>query len=62
VRIGHRQLAERIEGLVSQEHAKRTASHQQARAGSQDREAARGAAVAPSVNVEWRRFSLLESA
>jgi Domain of unknown function (DUF4268)/TIR domain len=27
---GHRQLAERIEGLVSQEHAKWTASHQQA--------------------------------
>jgi Protein of unknown function (DUF4231) len=26
----HRQLAERIEGLVSQEHAKWTASHQQA--------------------------------
>jgi hypothetical protein len=26
----HRQLAERIEGLVSQEHATWTASHQQA--------------------------------
>ncbi len=33
----HRQLAERIEGLVSQEHAKWTASHQEARAGSKDR-------------------------
>jgi hypothetical protein len=33
----HRQLAERIEGLVSQEHAKWTASHHEARAGSQDR-------------------------
>src|SRR6266702_748078 len=33
----HRQLAERIEGLVSQEHAKWTASHQEARAGSGDR-------------------------
>ncbi|HZA30650.1 MAG TPA: DUF4231 domain-containing protein [Propionibacteriaceae bacterium] len=33
----HRQLAERLEGLVSQEHAKWTASHSDARAGSPDR-------------------------
>jgi Protein of unknown function (DUF4231) len=33
----HRQLAERIEGLVSQEHAKWTASHQQAAGRSEGR-------------------------
>jgi hypothetical protein len=33
----HRQLAERIEGLVSQEHAKWTTSHQQAAGGSEGR-------------------------
>jgi hypothetical protein len=33
----HRQLAERLEGLVSQEHAKWTASHSDPRAGSPDR-------------------------
>jgi hypothetical protein len=33
----HRQLAERIEGLVSQEHAKWTASHQQAAGPSEGR-------------------------
>jgi hypothetical protein len=33
----HRQLAERLEGLISQEHAKWTASHQQARAHQEDR-------------------------
>jgi hypothetical protein len=33
----HRQLAERLEGLISQEHAKWTASHQEARARPEDR-------------------------
>jgi hypothetical protein len=33
----HRQLAERLEGLVSQEHAKWTASHHEARGRSEER-------------------------
>jgi hypothetical protein len=33
----HRQLAERLEGLVSQEHAKWTASHPEARVRSHER-------------------------
>jgi len=33
----HRQLAERIEGLISQEHAKWTGSHEGGRARSEDR-------------------------
>jgi hypothetical protein len=33
----HSRLAERLEGLISQEHAKWTASHQETRARSEDR-------------------------
>lgn len=33
----HRQLAERLEGLISQEHAKWTASHREVHARSEDR-------------------------
>ena len=33
----HRQLAERLEGLISQEHAKWTTSHREARARTEDR-------------------------